>query len=53
MINIQPQNRSFSLASASIQDEITLVPDTLRLLLGLRLEDNSFFRLSRRSPMRA
>ena len=42
MINIQPQKRSFSLVSAFIQDEITLVPDTLRLLLGLRLEDNSF-----------
>jgi iron complex outermembrane receptor protein len=42
MINIQPQRQGFSLASAFIQDEITLVPDTLRVLLGLRLEDNSF-----------
>jgi iron complex outermembrane receptor protein len=42
LINILPQKRSFSLASAFIQDEFTLLPDTLRLLLGLRLEDNSF-----------
>ena len=42
MISIQPQKQGFSLASAFIQDEITLLPDTLRLLLGLRLEDNSF-----------
>ena len=42
MINIQPRQQSFSLASAFIQDEITLVPDTLRVLLGLRLENNSF-----------
>lgn len=42
MINIQPQQESFSLASAFIQDEITLVPDTLRVLLGVRLEDNNF-----------
>ncbi len=42
MFNIQPQQRSFRLASAFIQDEISLLPDTLRLLLGLRLEDNSF-----------
>ncbi|MCQ1550162.1 MAG: TonB-dependent receptor [Candidatus Accumulibacter phosphatis] len=42
MIHIQPQKRDFSLASAFIQDEITLLPDTLRLLLGLRLEENSF-----------
>jgi len=41
-IGIQPQKRGFSLASAFIQDEITRLPDTLRLLLGLRLEDNSF-----------
>jgi len=42
MISIRPQQQSFSLASAFIQDEITLVPETLRLLFGLRLEDNSF-----------
>jgi len=41
-IRIEPQNRSFTLTSAFINDEITLVPETLRATLGARLEYNSF-----------
>lgn len=38
----QPQSRDFNLFSAFVHDEITLLPDTLRLILGARLEHNSF-----------
>lgn len=37
-----PQSRDFSLFSAFVHDEITLLPDSLRLILGARLEHNSF-----------
>ncbi len=43
-ISIRPDSRGFSLASAFIQDEITLVPSKLRMMLGTRLEYNSFTR---------
>jgi len=41
-IQIDPQNRSVTLASVFINDEITLVPERLRATLGARLEHNSF-----------
>ncbi len=41
-LSIQPEHRSFSLASAFIQDEIALLPETLRMMLGVRFEENSF-----------
>lgn len=42
MIRVQPDSRNFRLLSAFVQDDITFVPDTLRLMLGARLEHNSF-----------
>jgi len=42
IIEITPRKRSFNLASAFIYDDITLLPNTLRLMLGLRLENSSF-----------
>lgn len=41
-IQIEPRNRSFSLGSLFINDEITLIPERLRGTLGIRLENNSF-----------
>ncbi|MGB0127523.1 MAG: TonB-dependent receptor [Rhodocyclaceae bacterium] len=41
-IGILPASRNFVLSSAFLHDEISLVPDTLRLTLGARLEHNSF-----------
>jgi iron complex outermembrane receptor protein len=38
----QPSSRAFTLASAFIYDDITVLPNALRLMLGLRVEDNSF-----------
>lgn len=38
----EPRSRDFNLFSAFVHDEITLLPDTLRLILGARLEHNSF-----------
>ncbi len=37
-----PSKRRFSLASVFVNDEITLLPETLRATLGARLEHNSF-----------
>ncbi|WP_300454404.1 TonB-dependent receptor [Accumulibacter sp.] len=42
VIAIRRESRGFSLTSAFIQDEITLVPSELRMMLGTRLEYNSF-----------
>lgn len=42
VINLQPAKQSFNLFSAFLHDEITLVPDTLLLSLGGRLEHNSY-----------
>ncbi len=42
IIVAQPSSRAFTLASAFVYDDITLLPNTLRLMLGLRVEDNSF-----------
>ena len=42
IIVAQPSSRAFTLASAFVYDDITLLPNTLRLMLGLRIEDNSF-----------
>jgi len=42
MIVMQPSSRAFTLASAFVYDDITLLPNALRLMLGLRVEDNSF-----------
>lgn len=37
-----PDNRSFNLISAFVQDEIELLPQTLRLTLGSKFEHNRF-----------
>lgn len=42
IIGVLPETRNFSLLSAFVHDEIALLPDTLRLMLGARLEHNSF-----------
>lgn len=42
MASIAPTNRDLQLFSAFVHDEIALLPETLRLMLGLRLEYNSF-----------
>ncbi|MBN8439136.1 MAG: TonB-dependent receptor [Candidatus Accumulibacter sp.] len=42
IITAQPSSRAFSLASAFVYDDITLLPNALRLMLGVRLEDSSF-----------
>jgi iron complex outermembrane receptor protein len=41
-IAFQPDSRSFNLASAFVQDDITLLPNTLRMILGVRFETNNF-----------
>lgn len=38
---VDPPQRDFRLFSAFLQDDITMQPDTWRLILGLRLEDNN------------
>jgi iron complex outermembrane recepter protein len=42
LVDFSPRSRDFRLVTAFAQDDITLVPDTLRLMLGARLEHNSF-----------
>ena len=42
MFSFMPRQRNFLLASAFVQDEITVVPDALRVIAGARLEYNSF-----------
>ncbi len=42
MIRFEPESRTEHLFSAFVQDEITLVPDQLRLTLGIKLEHNDF-----------
>jgi iron complex outermembrane receptor protein len=41
-IAILPDRRTWRMASLFLQDEITLRPDRLRLILGTRLEHNNF-----------
>ncbi len=41
-LTLQPTERTYRLMSAFVHDEITLVPESLRLILGERLEHNSF-----------
>ena len=41
LLNVIPARRSLSLINAFIHDEITLVPETLQLMLGSRFEQNS------------
>jgi iron complex outermembrane receptor protein len=40
--SFNPDRRGLSVASAFVQDEITAVPDQLRLILGSKLEHNDF-----------
>ncbi|MBN8515812.1 TonB-dependent receptor [Accumulibacter sp.] len=42
IISFQPDHRSFNLASAFVHDDITLLPNTLRMILGVRFETNNF-----------
>ena len=41
MLGFQPESRNYSLVSAFLQDEIALLPDRLRMMLGARLDYNS------------
>lgn len=41
-INFAVPSRTFRLASVYVQDEITIVPDKLRLTVGARFEHNNF-----------
>ena len=41
-ISFNPANRTTNLYGAFLQDEITLVPDRLRIMLGGKLEHNSY-----------
>jgi iron complex outermembrane recepter protein len=41
-LTLMPERRTWRLFSAFVQDEITLVPETWRVVLGARLEHNSF-----------
>ncbi|MEO8410730.1 MAG: TonB-dependent receptor, partial [Propionivibrio sp.] len=52
-ISFQPSTDRFSLASAFIHDDITLLPDTLRLMLGMRVEHNSYTGLEFMPNLRA
>lgn len=38
---VEPKRRDFKLLSAFLHDDITLLPDVWRLMLGARLEDNN------------
>lgn len=42
LLSVAPASRRWELVSAFVQDEWTLAPKTLRLVLGTRLEHNSF-----------
>jgi len=42
MMSILPKHSDFKIANVFVQDEISLLPDTLRLTLGVRLEHNSY-----------
>ncbi|MGB0127524.1 MAG: TonB-dependent receptor plug domain-containing protein, partial [Rhodocyclaceae bacterium] len=42
LVDFSPKSRDFRLATAFAQDDITLLPDRLRLMAGARLEHNSF-----------
>jgi len=42
ILNVLPKRSNFRLASVFVQDDISLKPDTLRLMLGMRLEHNSY-----------
>lgn len=42
LVGFSPRSRDFRLATAFAQDDITLLPDRLRLTLGARLEHNTF-----------
>jgi iron complex outermembrane receptor protein len=41
-LSLMPERRTYVLSSAFVHDEITLVPDRLRLVAGARLEHNNF-----------
>lgn len=41
LFRIDPERRDFRLLSAFFHDDITLIPETVRLMLGTRLEDNN------------
>ncbi|MFP7755626.1 TonB-dependent receptor plug domain-containing protein [Thermodesulfobacteriota bacterium B35] len=42
MVSFLPDSRSLNLLSAFLQDEIQLLPDTLRLILGSKFEHNDY-----------
>ncbi|MBC8873066.1 MAG: TonB-dependent receptor [Planctomycetes bacterium] len=42
VVSFDPPSRSFGLISAFVQDQITLSPDRLNLVVGSKFEDNDF-----------
>ena len=42
LLSFDPDRRTVSLVSSFIQDEISLVPDRLRLIIGTKLEHNDY-----------
>lgn len=42
IFQLAPQRRQFTLASAFVHDELTLVPDTWKLMAGVKLEHNRY-----------
>jgi iron complex outermembrane receptor protein len=52
-VEFLPDHRTLNLFSAFAQDEITLVPDRLRLTLGSKLEYNSYTSLEIQPSLRA
>ena len=41
-VSYEPDSRSLDITTAFIQDEITLIPDSLRFIAGVKLEHNDF-----------
>ncbi len=52
-VEFLPDHRTLNLFSAFVQDEISLVPDRLRLTLGSKLEYNSYTNLEVQPSLRA
>lgn len=52
LISLFPRQRNNDLISGFVRDEITLIPDRLRLMLGVRLDHNDFTGLEVQPDMR-
>jgi iron complex outermembrane receptor protein len=52
LFSITPAQRSFTLASLFLHDDITLLPERLRLMVGARVERNNFSGVARQPSAR-